>query len=429
MRFSYLFCGTAALLCFTLTASADTIELMNGNAVEGKVLGTDATRKTVTVEAAVGGQTVTRTLPNSQVHALTVNGQRTVVTPKPGSPASPASATANAPKTRTEAEVKALITEAGGTPPDWLKSTKLNFPKTLDLSWQQPPPGGKWDNQKNVGQFIWDVINPNENRWREGIKFMEHVLDQNKSNEEIRLRASKEIANMYFRFFQDYARAAWWWEKSGLDADDPPGVHLAECYWRLGNKQMAMDMIDRPGGYSSAIKLLGDMGETDKAVEFAKEFVDQDVDALDALVHAGDACRLAGRLDQAITLYEQALKLPPPTGRKPNQRMINQAQTNLDAIRLFEKLDISKLADGSYKSSSLGYEGDVEVAVKVKGRRIDSVKVTQHKEKQYYSSMRDVPEQIIAKQGVKGVDATSRATITGNAIINATAKALSGAGK
>jgi uncharacterized protein with FMN-binding domain len=43
--------------------------------------------------------------------------------------------------------------------------------------------------------------------------------------------------------------------------------------------------------------------------------------------------------------------------------------------------------------------------------------------------MRDVPEQIIAKQGVKGVDATSRATITGNAIINATAKALAEAAK
>jgi uncharacterized protein with FMN-binding domain len=71
----------------------------------------------------------------------------------------------------------------------------------------------------------------------------------------------------------------------------------------------------------------------------------------------------------------------------------------------------------------------VQVSVKVKSKRIESVKVTQHKEKQYYSSMRDVPEQIIAKQGVKGVDATSRATITGNAIINATAKALAEAAK
>jgi uncharacterized protein with FMN-binding domain len=410
-------------------ARADTIELMNGNRVEGKVLANDTARKTVTVEAVVGGQTISRTLPHAQVHALTVGGQRTVLTAKAGAPAVPGAPAAAANATRTPAEVKALIAQAGASAPEWLKSTKLNYPKTLDLSWAQPPQGSKWDNQKNVGQFIWDVINPNENRWREGIKFMELMLDRHKGDEELRLRATKEMANMYFRFFQDYARAAWWWEKSGLTADDPPSVHLAECYWRLGSKEMAMEIIDRPGGYASSIKMLGDMGETDKAVEFAEEFVDQDVDALHALVLAGDACRLAGRLDQAITLYERALKLPAPAGRKPNQRLISQAQTNVDAIRLFEKCDVSKLPDGSYKSSSLGYEGDVEVTVKVKSKRIDSVKITQHKEKQYYSAMRDVPEQIIAKQGVKGVDATSRATITGNAIINATAKALSGAAK
>ena len=38
--------------------------------------------------------------------------------------------------------------------------------------------------------------------------------------------------------------------------------------------------------------------------------------------------------------------------------------------------------------------------------------------------MTDTPEKILAKQSVKGVDATSSATITSEAIINATAKAL-----
>src|SRR5687767_7781636 len=96
-----------ALLIFAGLADADTIELMNGNSVEGRVLATDTARKTITVEAVVGGQTLTRTLQHSQVHALTVNGQRTVLTPKPGSPVSAAVATG--PKVRTEAEVKALI--------------------------------------------------------------------------------------------------------------------------------------------------------------------------------------------------------------------------------------------------------------------------------------------------------------------------------
>ena len=59
--------------------------------------------------------------------------------------------------------------------------------------------------------------------------------------------------------------------------------------------------------------------------------------------------------------------------------------------------------------------------------RIEAVKVTRHQEKQFYSALTDTPRQIIEKQGVQGVDATTGATITAEAIINATAKALSGA--
>jgi uncharacterized protein with FMN-binding domain len=411
-----------ALLIFARLANADTIELMNGNSVEGKVLAADPARKTVTVEAVIGGQTISRTLQQSQVHALTVNGQRTLVTPKPGGPSGGTAAAG--PKTRTPAEVKALIAQAGASPPDWLKSTKLNYPKTIDLSWTQPPKGTPWNNQKVVSQFVWDIINPNENRWREGIKLMDHVLNVNKGDEDVRLRATKEIANMHFRFFQDYARAAWWWQQAGVGPDDQPVILLAECYWRLGSKEMAMEIVDRPDIYAGGIKLLGDMGETDKAVALAEEFVDQEIEPLNALVLAGDACRLAGRLEEAIAHYEKALKLPLAQGQKPNQRMLSRAQASIDAIKLFDKSDVSKVPDGTYSASALGYEAEVQVSVKVKARRIDSVKITQHKEKQYYSSMRDVPEQIIAKQGVKGVDATSRATITGNAIINATARAL-----
>ncbi|MDA1162559.1 MAG: FMN-binding protein, partial [Planctomycetota bacterium] len=55
---------------------------------------------------------------------------------------------------------------------------------------------------------------------------------------------------------------------------------------------------------------------------------------------------------------------------------------------------------------------------------IKSVTVTRHREKQYYSSLTDTPRKILARQGVAGIDATSSATITSEAIINATAKAL-----
>lgn len=72
------------------------------------------------------------------------------------------------------------------------------------------------------------------------------------------------------------------------------------------------------------------------------------------------------------------------------------------------------------------YEGSVEVSVTVKAGRLESIEVTKHREKQFYSALTDTPARIIAKQSVQGVDATTNATITSEAIINAAAKALAG---
>jgi uncharacterized protein with FMN-binding domain len=66
------------------------------------------------------------------------------------------------------------------------------------------------------------------------------------------------------------------------------------------------------------------------------------------------------------------------------------------------------------------------VEVVVASGRIESVRISRHREKQYYSSLTDTPEKILKRQGVAGIDATSSATITSEAIINATAKALAG---
>ncbi len=407
-------------LLLTAWARADTIEFVSGAKAEGTLRAHDAAAKTITFEASVGGRSVTRTFPQAQVHALTVKGERKIITPKPGA------ATGGAGATKTAAEVQALIKQAGATPPDWLADTPLNFPKTLDLSWPEKPPAG-WNNSKNVGQFLWDIINPNENRWREGIRFLDHLQTMHKNDARLQKRITKDIAGMHFRFFQDYARAAWGWQQAGVVKGDPEGVQLAECYWRLGNKQMALDMIAGQRARTGMIKLLGDMGETDKALEMVEVFVRAKAAPQEALILGGDACRLAGRYEDAIAYYGKVLAAPVAPDRKDNahvKRVRVRAQASIDAIKLFELSDVSKVADGTYEAGSLGYEGNVQVAVTVKSGRIESVKVTQHREKQYYSALRDMPEQIIAKQGVKGVDATSRATITGNAIINATAQAL-----
>ena len=92
----------------------------------------------------------------------------------------------------------------------------------------------------------------------------------------------------------------------------------------------------------------------------------------------------------------------------------------------FYTLDPKQAKDGTYTSSSIGYEAEVKVEVVVKNGRIEDVRVVQHREKQFYSSITDTPKKIITRQSFKDVDATTGATITSEAIINATAKALAG---
>jgi len=52
------------------------------------------------------------------------------------------------------------------------------------------------------------------------------------------------------------------------------------------------------------------------------------------------------------------------------------------------------------------------------------VRVAKHREKQFYSALKDIPQQIVTRQSVEGIDAVSGATVTSQAIVNATAKAL-----
>ena len=87
-----------------------------------------------------------------------------------------ASATPDREDRRSRAEVEQLIDELGRTPPDWWESTPLNYPETLDLSWPQKPPP-PWDPRKNVGQYLWDFVQPNPGKWREGIRLVHHLLE------------------------------------------------------------------------------------------------------------------------------------------------------------------------------------------------------------------------------------------------------------
>ena len=323
---------------------------------------------------------------------------------------------------RTKAEVDALIQKAGQTQPDWFDGVTANYPQTLDLTWGDPR--GR-NAQKDLKEFIWSVINPNPARWKDGTKLLHQVLNINKADPEKLKRTMNALGECYHNFFADYARAAFWLRKAETNNE-----LLADCYFRLGNKDMAKEVLDKYGyddtRQGGVIKLWADIGEMDMALKMADGKAQNTPDA--AYFVAGDCLKLAGRYKEAVDYYEKVLKVvAKDTQTAPGRLKWNQdqARASIDAIKLFELLDLKKIPDGKYSGTSMGYSGTVTVEVTTKAAKIESVKVTQQTEHQCYASLTVIPEKIIAKQSVKSVDTYSSATVTSNAIINASAKALS----
>lgn len=419
--------AVAAMLLFGLAGIAsgeDAALLKTGRRVTGNVTSYD--RESVSIEVIAGSRTVSRKYPTSQLRSLTVDGVDIDLSAMQPSAAGTESQGPQK-KDRSEKEILAEIDRVGKTPPDWYDSTALSFPDTLDLTWPEKPPGG-WDSSKNVGQYIWDRINPNENKWREGVRLMHHILST-AQDAGLRERVMLTLGTMYHNLHQDYARAAFWFQQAGL-AKSPgsrpqAGLQLASCYWQLGSKPMALatlkSMSRTPYG---AIKLLGDLGETTDAIAMAERF-GKSGDASVCFLYAGDACRVAGQLKNAEDYYRRAITaIKPEEADQPHrQRDKARAESSLAAIA-FYTLDPARVRDGTFAASSIGYEGDVQVEVTVRAGRIEDVRVVQHREKQFYSSITDTPAKILARQSVKEVDSTTGATITSEAIINATAKAL-----
>jgi len=430
-----------------------TIELLSGAKISGRISAKDG--QSVMVEADVGGRTYTRKYPLDRILAVVIGGQRTVLNESSGgaSPLASASsgkpAVAPAPSTkrvpgpggsaksgaatgaaRSRAEIENLIEEMGRTPPDWWDATPLDYPQTLDLAWPEKP-AGDWNAQKNVSQYLWDVIQPNENKWHAGIRFVHFLLEQHQGDREKSQRAMFQLGRLYYLLLQDHARAAFWWRKAGVEQgpNRPESVFLADCYWKLGSKPMALDYLNRMSRSAipiTAIKQLADMGETRSAVQVAEAAARGGYADL-AYLYAGDAYRIEGQFDQAIGYYDKVLKIE-PRGKEGEVNRIKRAQTrartNIGAIRVFDKLDLTKFPEGTYRGTAPAYAGELRVEVTVQSGRLQDVKVVQHEEKQYYAAMTETPRKIIQKQGLQGVDATTGATITSEAIINATAQAL-----
>lgn len=411
----------ACLLTAGSSPAADLVEFLNGAKAEGIVKAIRKAEKEFDFEVKLGTQTLARTYTFDKVHAVTMNGKRFVLTPLPSQPA--ATSQGGAASLRSRDQILQLIDKVGRTPPDWFESTPLDYPQSLDLSWPLKPPDKGWNNQKNVGQYIWDVTNPNPGRWRGGVRLVHHAMTLHEKDPALLQRDMKTLGTMYFQLFQDYPRAAFWFHQAKVGKGETDSVLLGECYWRMGNKKMGLDMLASNRLPLQAVKLYGDMGETDKAVRLAESFA-KIGHPHEAYLLAGDACRMAGRFPQAIAFYQKVLDAKDARNKEYGAIYHGRARDSMEAIKLFDQANVARVADGTYRATSIGYSGNLEVEVRVANGQMSSVNVTSHREKQFYAALTDTPAQILKKQSVQGIDATSRATITSQAIVNATAKAL-----
>ena len=327
-------------------------------------------------------------------------------------------------ETRTREQVLVLIEEAGVTRPDWWGSVPLEYPATLDLSFPHPPPTKEWNARLNVGQFMWSIINENESRFEQGTKFMHYVLKLNEDDPGVVKRCRQQLAHCYHDLLQDWARAAYWKRKAGRR-----DVALANCYWQLGSVEMAAEILNGIrfdySRYGAAIKQWADMGNLHRALLLARVSAGyRDWGA--AYRAAGDVYRKNRRYDEAIASYEQVLAVESKREKnlilKHNQ---DHARVAIENIQLFETFDLSNVREGTYSSGVPAYNGQLVVSVAVEGNAITAVEVVEHREKQPYSSLVDMPAKIIGAQDFRDVDATTGATVTADAITNAVARALS----
>lgn len=334
--------------------------------------------------------------------------------------------------TRTRTEVEALIKQVGASSPDWWDSVALTYPETLDMDWPMKAPGA-WNNRVNVGQYVWDVINPNPGRWKQGIRLIHHLMIKHQDDKAKLARSMQMLGSMFHNFMRDWPRAVFWWRMSTKYGGRVDPTRLANCYWQMGCEEMTRDMLVAIGNdytrNGEVIKLWADIGQMDKALQLAE------IKARSGMPHiayrtAGDACRQAGMYEKALAYYSRAVQAPLPAKKNPDYtRARQQSQEAIETIRLFEMLDLKQIADGVYSGTTTAFNGPLRVEVKIAKHSIESVRVTRHKERQFHTAIEETPRQIVLKQTVKGIDAVTGATITSEAVINAAASALSQAMK
>ncbi len=409
----------SALLAATImvsVAGADEIELDNGSVFKGKVL--KQTPKLVVFQREGDKRTI-RFLKNRIVR-MDIDGK--AATSKNTPP--PAGKNAIEPAKQSLASVISAINTIGPTKPDWWDSVELDYPDTLDLTGKNRVKG--WKPKKNLGAYIHSVIQPNPSRWKSAIKLLHHVVEVRKADKPRQAHVMIWLGGAYSRWLADYQRAAYWLRQArttGGGLRIGAATMLAEYYWKLGSKRLAIAELKKYGLdkklHGAVIKLYDDMSMTGKALSMAKALAKRRPGEGNLL--AGNIERKLGNNDKALAYYHRVLDTQ--KGSRQLKQYKKRAKVNIALTEALKKVDMASLTDGTYRGSGTGYDAPIDVKVTVKGGKIEAIAVTNARESRPYRSIKDIPTQIIKAQSLR-IDAVTGATMTSNAVIMAVAKAL-----
>lgn len=323
---------------------------------------------------------------------------------------------------RTVEEVKALINKAGEAPPDWVTEQPARYPDTLDMSWV--PSGTGWRPNHNFGAYYFGTVGRDMNGQRNGARVLHVALEANKDDATALQKTRLALADVY-QNTEEWAHSAYYYH-AGRPRRYEEVASLAKCYYMLGNADAARSILEQiksdSTGTGAVIKVWGEIGELDKALALASDKSRTSTKDV-AYFAAGNACRYAGEYERAVTFYEATVA--PNRGGREMKVVRTSARDALQALRGFTGLDLAKTPDGDYEGTARGYRNDLTVRVTIKGGRIDAVRVVNHKEDRTLGVEQTVPARMVVRQDVNRVDATTGATHTSHAIMNAATKALS----
>jgi len=143
----------------------------------------------------------------------------------------------------------------------------------------------------------------------------------------------------------------------------------------------------------------------------------------------GDLYARWGQLEKAKASYREAIRLfplgKPPYGQHLLPRKARKVGGKLRLLTL-NSLAGTQLKDGTFRESAVGYSGDIHLTVRTQGGRIVDIQV-KHQEKIDQNASTIIPRRIIARQGLQ-VDGITGATVTKDALVTGTLRALKQAG-